>query len=173
METVGRVHKSHVDLTTMINWLKDKYLLYFVHKHHVVVLTGGTAAAQVSDSSLPPSAPAAALLPPKGTAPPVAPRSPGTTLVSRDEGLVSCDTDMASSAVVAAAGDRVSPIFKGANGERRELKRQSPSCQSEPIGQGRHTYRCTLCLFGLLSAGCRRLISLWKSVIEYLLAASA
>lgn len=78
-------------------------------------LTGGTAAAHASDSradsSLPPSAPAAAMSPPSGAAPPDAPRSPGNTLTSRDDPLVSCDTDMASSAVVAAAGESVSPFF--------------------------------------------------------------
>lgn len=84
-------------------------------------LTGGTAAAQVSASSLPPSAPAAATSPPKGAAPPDAPRSPGNALVSLDDAAgVSWDTDMASSAVVAAAGERVSPILGG--GQRRETR---------------------------------------------------
>lgn len=82
-----------------------------------VTLTGGTAAAHASDSradsSLPPSAPIAAMLPPNGAAPPEAPRSPGNALVSHDDALASCDTDMASSAVVAAAGERVSPFLEG------------------------------------------------------------
>lgn len=105
----------------------------------MVRLTGGTAAAQASDSpadsSLPPSAPAAALPPPNGTAPPVAPRSPGNTLVSRDDALVSCDTDMASSAVVAAAGERVSPIFGSGKqkNERTKKAKQDLRCQSELI----------------------------------------
>lgn len=86
-----------------------------------VTLTGGTAAAHASDSradsSLPPSAPIAAMSPPNGAAPPEAPRSAGNALVSRDDALASCDTDMASSAVVAAAGERVSPFLGG--GEKR------------------------------------------------------
>lgn len=100
-------------------------------------LTGGTAAAQASDSrgdsSLPPSAPAAAMSPPNGAAPPEEPRSPGNTLGSRADALVSCDTDMASSAVVAAAGERVSPIF--GSGEQRDEKtkkvKQYLKCQTE------------------------------------------
>lgn len=95
----------------------------------VGALTGGTAAAQASesraDSSLPPSAPAAAMSPPRGAAPPEAPRSPGNTLVSRDDALVSCDTDMASSAVVAAAGEKVSPIFGGGEMRNEGTKMQS------------------------------------------------
>lgn len=78
-----------------------------------VDLTGGTAAAQASDSwavsSPPPSAPAAGRSLPSAAAPP---RSPGTALVSRDDALGSGDTDMASSAVVAAAGDRLSPFCR-------------------------------------------------------------
>lgn len=95
------------------------FFLDDIHQHYgrLKILTGGTAAAQASDSladsSLPPSAPAAAMSPPSGAAPPDAPRSPGNTLASRDDPLVSCDTDMASSAVVAAAGERVSPFYRG------------------------------------------------------------
>lgn len=77
-------------------------------------LTGGTAAAQASDcpaeSSLPPSAPAA-VISPNGAAPPEVPSTPCKIWVSCDRALVSWDTDMASSAVVAAAGERVSAIF--------------------------------------------------------------
>lgn len=78
-------------------------------------LTGGTADAQASDSpadsSLTPSALTAAMSPPNGEAPPEAPRSPGNTLVSRNNARVSADTDIASSAVVAVGGERLSPIF--------------------------------------------------------------
>lgn len=92
-----------------------------------VALTGGTAAAQASDSwadsSPPPSAPAAATTSPANAAAP--PRSPGTARTSRDDTLGSGDTDMASSAVVAAAGERLSPFFRGNNS--RKVKDYSTS----------------------------------------------
>lgn len=71
--------------------------------------------------------------PPNGAAPPEAPRSPGDALVSREDTAgVSWDTDMASSAVVAAAGERVSPIFGGGQKHERSLtKRLLPKAETE------------------------------------------
>lgn len=120
-------------------------------------LTGGTAAAQASDSwadsSLPPSAPATAASLPNAAVPP---RSPGTTRTSRDDALGSGDTDMASSAVVAAAGERPSPFF------RRKDSGEAKDCGTSKISGPRHTYCCTLCCVRLLCTSCRRRISLSK-----------
>lgn len=136
-------------------------------------LTGGTAAAQASDcpaeSSLPPSAPAA-VISPNGAAPPEVPSTPCKIWVSCDRALVSWDTDMASSAVVAAAGERVSAIFwKDQKRKSRKVKKKNIA----PVSVSGKSVEATSLLPQVVRTPVCRLttdLSVKKSVIQYLLA---